>query len=166
MGAWSADSKTHVAHMNAKDFYGSEKSVTVADAGTFKIEFVGQDGKVTVLKDAAPVKAGEVLDACVMSKRALREFYEAQMQDAKKQGVLLSLHLKATMMKISDPIMFGHAVTVYFKDVFEKHAATIKQLGVNVNNGFGDLLAKIATLPEAKRAEIEADIQACYKNPS
>ena len=99
-----------------------------------------------------------------MSRRALREFYEAQMQDAKKQGVLLSLHLKATMMKISDPIMFGHAVTVYFKDVFEKHAATIKQLGVNVNNGLGDLLAKIATLPEAKRAEIEADIQACYKS--
>ena len=164
MGAWSADSKTHVAHMTEKDFYGSEKSVTVAGAGTFKIEFVGQDGKVTVLKDAAPVKAGEVLDACVMSKRALRDFYEAQMQDAKKQGVLLSLHLKATMMKISDPIMFGHAVTVYFKDVFEKHAATIKQLGVNVNNGFGDLVAKIATLPEAKRAEIEADIQACYKN--
>jgi len=164
MGAWSADSKTHVAHMTAKDFYGSEKSVTVADAGTFKIEFVGQDGKVTVLRDAAPVKAGEVLDACALSKRALRDFYEAQMQDAKKQGVLLSLHLKATMMKISDPIMFGHAVTVYFKDVFEKHAATIKQLGVNVNNGFGDLVAKIATLPEAKRAEIEADIQTCYKN--
>ena len=142
MGAWSADSKTHVAHMNAKDFYGSEKSVTVADAGTFKIEFVGQDSKVTVLKDATPVKAGEVLDACALSKRALREFYEAQMQDAKKQGVLLSLHLKATMMKVSDPIMFGHAVTVYFKDVFEKHAATIKQLGVNVNNGFGDLLRR------------------------
>lgn len=164
MGAWSVDSRTHVAHMNAKDFYGSEKSVTVADAGTFKIEFVGQDGKVTVLRDAAPVKAGEVLDACALSKRALREFYEAQMQDAKKQGALLSLHLKATMMKVSDPIMFGHAVTVYFKDVFEKHAATIKQLGVNVNNGFGDLVAKIATLPEAKRAEIEADIQTCYKN--
>ena len=164
MGAWSSDSKTHVAHMNAKDFYGSEKSVTVAGACTFKIEFVGQDGKVTVLKDAAPVKAGEVLDACVMSKRALREFYEAQMQDAKQKGVLLSLHLKATMMKISDPIMFGHAVTVFFKDVFEKHAATIKQLGVNVNNGFGDLVAKISTLPEAQRAEIEADIQACYKS--
>ncbi|HLY96801.1 MAG TPA: NADP-dependent isocitrate dehydrogenase, partial [Sideroxyarcus sp.] len=164
MGAWSADSKTHVAHMNAKDFYGSEKSTTVAAAGSFRIEFAGQDGKVTVLKDKTPLKAGEVIDATVMNKRALREFYEAQMQEAKKQGVLLSLHLKATMMKISDPIMFGHAVTVYFKDVFEKHAATIKQLGVNVNNGFGDLIAKIATLPEAKRAEIEADIQTCYKN--
>ncbi len=146
MGAWSADSKTHVAHMNDKDFYGSERSVTVPEAGSFRIEFVGQDGSVTVLKDKTPLKAGEIIDACVMSRRALREFYESQMQDAKQQGVLLSLHLKATMMKISDPIMFGHAVTVYFKDVFEKHAATIKELGVNVNNGFGDLLAKIATL--------------------
>jgi isocitrate dehydrogenase len=164
MGAWSPDSKTHVAHMNAGDFYGSEKSVTVAEAGSFRIEFVGKDGKETALKDKTPLKAGEVIDACVLSRRALREFYEAQMQDAKKQGVLLSLHLKATMMKISDPIMFGHAVTVYFKDVFEKHAATIKELGVNVNNGFGDLVAKLATLPEAKRAEIEADIQACYKS--
>ncbi|HEX5338023.1 MAG TPA: NADP-dependent isocitrate dehydrogenase, partial [Gallionella sp.] len=164
MGAWSADSKTHVAHMNDKDFYGSEKSVTLNDAGSFKIEFVGQDGNVTVLKDKTPVKAGEIIDACTMSRRALRDFYEAQMQDAKQQGILLSLHLKATMMKISDPIMFGHAVTVYFKDVFEKHAATIKELGVNVNNGLGDLLAKIASLPEAKRAEIEADIQACYQS--
>jgi isocitrate dehydrogenase len=164
MGAWSADSKTHVAHMSGGDFYGSEKSVTVAEPGYFTIEFVGQDGRVTVLKDKAPLKAGEVIDACVMNKRALREFYEAQMQDAKKQGVLLSLHLKATMMKISDPILFGNAVTVYFRDVFEKHAATIKQLGVNVNNGFSDLLAKITTLPEAQRAGIEADIQACYKN--
>jgi isocitrate dehydrogenase len=164
MGAWSADSKTHVAHMNDKDFYGSEKSVTLNEAGSFKIEFVGADGKVTVLKDKTPVKAGEIIDACTMSRRALRDFYEAQMQEAKQQGVLLSLHLKATMMKVSDPIMFGHAVTVYFKDVFEKHAATIKELGVNVNNGLGDLLAKIATLPEAKRAKIEADIQACYKS--
>jgi isocitrate dehydrogenase len=163
MGSWSADSKTHVAHMNDGDFYGSEKSVTVAEAGSFKIEFVGADGKTTVLKDKTPLKAGEVIDACVMSRRALRDFYEAQMQDAKQKGVMLSLHLKATMMKVSDPIMFGHAVTVFFKDVFEKHAATIKQLGVNVNNGFGDLLAKIASLPEAKRAEIEADIKACYE---
>ncbi|OGS93245.1 MAG: isocitrate dehydrogenase (NADP(+)) [Gallionellales bacterium GWA2_59_43] len=164
MGAWSADSKTHVAHMNDKDFYGSEKSVTVAEAGSFRIEFVGKDGSVTVLKDKTPVKADEIIDACIMSRRALRDFYEAQMQDAQQQGVLLSLHLKATMMKVSDPIMFGHAVTVYFKDVFEKHAATIKGLGVNVNNGLGDLLAKIASLPEAQRAEIEADIQACYKS--
>jgi isocitrate dehydrogenase len=164
MGAWSADSKTHVAHMNAGDFYGSEKSVTVAEAGSFRIEFVGKDGNVTVLKDKTALKAGEIIDACTMSRRGLREFYETQMQDAKKQGVLLSLHLKATMMKVSDPIMFGHAVSVYYKDVFEKHAAVINPLGVNVNNGLGDLYAKIAALPEAKRAEIETDIQACYKN--
>ena len=163
MGAWSADSKTHVSHMNAGDFYGSEKSVTVTEAGAVRIEFVGDDGKTTILKEKTTLKAGEIIDACIMSKRALRAFYEEQMADAKKQGVLLSLHLKATMMKISDPIMFGHAVTVYFKDVFEKHAAVIKELGVNVNNGLGDLYAKIAKLPEAQRAEIEADIQAVYK---
>jgi isocitrate dehydrogenase len=163
MGAWSADSKTHVAHMNGGDFYGSEKSVTVSDAGAVRIEFVGADGKTAVLKEKTTLKAGEIIDACIMSRRALRAFYEEQMQDAKKQGVLLSLHLKATMMKISDPIMFGHAVTVYFKDVFEKHAAVIKELGVNVNNGLGDLYAKIGKLPDAKCAEIEADIQATYK---
>ena len=163
MGAWSDDSKTHVAHMSGGDFYGSEKSVTVAEGGSFRIEFVGDDGKTTVLKEKAALKAGEVIDACVMSCRALRGFFELQMQDAKKQGVLLSLHLKATMMKISDPIIFGHAVSVYFKDVFEKHAAAIKELGVDPNNGVGDFYAKIAALPEARRAEIEADIQACYK---
>ena len=165
MGKWSPDSKTHVAHMSGGDFYGSEKSVTVSEAGNVRIEFVGADGKTTVLKEKTSLKAGEVIDSCAMSVRALRKFYAEQIADAKKQpDVLLSLHLKATMMKISDPIMFGHAVTVYFKDVFDKHAATIKELGVNVNNGFGDLLAKIATLPDAKRAEIEADIQACYKS--
>jgi isocitrate dehydrogenase len=149
--------------MNAADFYGSEKSVTVSEAGPVRIEFAGDDGKTTVLKEKTTLKAGEIIDACVMRKRALRAFYEEQMGEAKKQGVLLSLHLKATMMKISDPIMFGHAVTVYYKDVFEKHAATIKELGVNVNNGLGDLYAKIAKLPDANRAEIEADIQAVYK---
>ena len=163
MGAWSTDSKTHVAHMNTGDFYGSEKSVTVSEAGNVRIEFVSSDGKTTVLKEKTTLLTGEVIDACVMNRRALRAFYEEQMEDAKKQGVLLSLHLKATMMKISDPIMFGHAVTVYFKDVFEKHAAVIKELGVNVNNGLGDLYAKIAKLPEAKRSEIEAGIQATYK---
>ena len=165
MGAWSPDSKTHVVHMNSGDFYGSEKSVTVSEAGPVRIEFVGADGKATVLKEKTTLKVGEVIDAAVMSRRALRAFYEEQIADTKKQpGVLLSLHLKATMMKISDPIMFGHAVAVYYKDVLEKHAATLKELGVNLNNGFGDLIAKIATLPEAKRAEIEADIQACYKS--
>jgi isocitrate dehydrogenase len=164
MGKWASDSKTHVVHMSAGDFYGSEKSVTVSEAGPVRIEFVGADGKTTVLKEKTTLKVGEVIDASAMSCRALRKFYAEQIEEAKKEpNVLLSLHLKATMMKISDPIMFGHAVTVYFKDVFEKHAATIKELNVNVNNGFGDLLAKIATLPDAKRAEIEADIQACYK---
>ncbi len=162
MGAWSADSKTHVAHMSAGDFYGSEKSVTVAEAGTFRIEFVGQDGKTTVLKEKTAVKAGEVIDASVMSRKALRKFYEEQIEDAKKRGVLFSLHLKATMMKVSDPIMFGHAVSVFFKEVFEKHAAVIKELGVDPNNGLGDLYAKIAKLPDGQRAQIEADIKACY----
>jgi isocitrate dehydrogenase len=164
MGKWAPDSKTHVAHMTGGDFYGSEKSVTVSEAGPVRIEFVGADGKTTVLKEKTTLKAGEVIDASALSCRALRKFYAEQIEEAKKEpNVLLSLHLKATMMKISDPIMFGHAVTVYFKDVFDKHAATIKELNVNVNNGFGDLLAKIATLPDAKRAEIEADIQSCYK---
>ncbi|MBI5643939.1 MAG: NADP-dependent isocitrate dehydrogenase [Deltaproteobacteria bacterium] len=164
MGAWSPDSKTHVAHMSGGDFYGSEKSTTVDQAGSFRIEFAGQDGKTAVLKEKTALKAGEVIDAAVMSRRALRKFFEEQIEDAKNKGVLFSLHLKGTMMKISDPIMFGHAVTVFFKDVFEKHAAVIKELGVDPNNGFGDLYAKIAKLPEAQRAEIEADIKACYKN--
>jgi isocitrate dehydrogenase len=163
MGAWAPDSKSHVAHMTSGDFFGSEKSTTVDHPTDIRIEFVGADGKTTILKEKTSLKAGEVIDAAVMNRRALRAFYAEQIEDAKKKGVLLSLHLKATMMKVSDPIMFGHAVTVFFKDVFEKHAAVIKDLGVNVNNGFGDLIAKIAKLPEAQRAAIEADIQACYK---
>ena len=163
MSAWSPDSKSHVAHMSGGDFYGSEKSVTVDQAGSFRIEFVGQDGKAAVLKEKTALKAGEVIDAAVMSRRALRKFFEEQIEDAKKKGVLFSLHLKCTMMKVSDPIMFGHAVSVFFKDVFEKHAATFKDLGVNPNNGLGDLYAKIAKLPDAKKAEIEADIKACYE---
>jgi isocitrate dehydrogenase len=162
MGKWAADSKTHVAHMSAGDFYGSEKSVTVTEAGAVRIEFVAADGSVKVLKEKTTLKAGEIMDASVMSRAALRDFYEAQMTEAKAQGVLLSLHLKATMMKVSDPILFGHAVAVYFKDVFARHAETFKALGVNPNNGLGDLYAKIATLPEAQRAAIEADIQAAY----
>lgn len=164
MGAWSSDSKSHVASMSAGDFYGSEKSVTVEQADTVKIEFVGADGKVIVLKESTPLLAGEIIDASVMNVRSLRGFYEDQIADAKEIGVLLSLHLKATMMKVSDPIMFGHAVSVYYKDVFEKHAALIKELGVNVNNGLGDLYAKIQKLPDAQRAEIEADITAVYEN--
>ena len=163
MGAWAPDSKSHVAHMTTGDFYGSEKSVTVAQATDVRIEFVAKDGTATVLKAKTALKAAEVIDAAVLSRKALRAFYAEQIADAKAKGVLLSLHLKATMMKISDPIMFGHAVTVFFKDVFDKHAAVIKELGVNVNNGLGDLLAKITKLPGAQRTAIEADIAACIK---
>ncbi|MAL96749.1 MAG: isocitrate dehydrogenase (NADP(+)) [Haliea sp.] len=162
MGAWSSDSKSHVSHMEQGDFYGSEQSVTVADAGEVKIEFVSADGDTRVLKERTPLLAGEVIDSAVMSVRALREFFAAQIEDAKARGVLFSLHLKATMMKVSDPIMFGHAVEVFFKNVFEKHADSIRELGVDVSYGFGDLLARLQELPEDKRAAIEADIQAAY----
>ncbi len=163
MGAWAPDSRSHVAHMTGGDFYGSEKSVTVKKTTSLRIEFVGAGGKTTVLREKLDLLDGEVVDATVMNVRALRKFYEEQIEDAKKSGVLLSLHLKATMMKISDPVMFGHAVSVFFKDVFAKHAAAFKELGVNPNMGLGDLYAKIKKLPDAKRAEIEADIQAVYK---
>ncbi|MBC7953571.1 MAG: NADP-dependent isocitrate dehydrogenase [Rhodospirillaceae bacterium] len=164
MGAWAASSQSHVAHMNSGDFYGSEKSVTVAEPTNVRIELVAKDGSTNVLKEKTALKAGEVIDAAVLSKKALRAFFAEQIADAKSQpGLLLSLHLKATMMKVSDPIMFGHAVTVFFKDVFEKHAAVIAELGVNVNNGFGDLIAKLDKLPAAKKAEIEADIASAYQ---
>jgi len=166
MGAWSPDSKTHVSHMDAGDFYHSEKSVTMKKAGNVRIEFVDQTGKVTVLKDKLALQDGEVLDGAFMSARALRKFIEEQIADAKAKGVLFSVHLKATMMKVSDPIMFGHFVSVYYKDVFEKHADTFKEIGVITDLGMGDLYLKLQKLPEAKRAEIEADIQAVYaKNP-
>jgi isocitrate dehydrogenase len=164
MGAWTSGSKTHVAHMTKGDFYGSEKSVVLEQAGTVKIEFVGANGATKTLKENLALKAGEVIDSSVMSKKALRAFFEKEIADAKESGVLLSLHLKATMMKVSDPIMFGHAVTVFFKDVFEKHAATFSKLGIDPNNGLGDVYAKIKTLPEDQRAAIEADLQAVYKN--
>jgi isocitrate dehydrogenase len=160
MGAWSADSKTSVATMGARDFFSNEKSVTVPAATDVKIEFVGGDGKVTVLKDKTPLKAGEILDATVMSMQALAAFLEAQVAQAKADGVLFSLHLKATMMKVSDPIIFGHAVRVFFKDLFAKHGALFARLGVDLRNGFGDLVAKIQTLPAEQMAAIEADIQA------
>jgi len=162
MGAWTPESKTHVSHMTAGDFYHSEKSVTMKKAGNVKIELVGKDGKVTVLKEKLPLQEGEVLDGAFMSCKALRKFIEEQIEDAKNKGVLFSVHLKATMMKISDPIMFGHFVSVFFKDVFEKHAATFKELGVNPDLGLGDLYLKLQKLPEAKRTEIEADIKAVY----
>jgi isocitrate dehydrogenase len=162
VGAWTPPSRTHVAHMTQDDFYGSEQSTVVADSGTVRIEWVGTDGSVTVLKEAVPVTAGEVIDAAVMRVRSLRDFYETAMTAAKEEDILLSLHVKATMMKVSDPILFGHAVTVYFKDVFAKYADTFAQLGVNPNNGLGDVYAKIQALPEAERGAIAADLQATY----
>jgi isocitrate dehydrogenase len=163
MSAWSADSKTHVAHMSGGDFYGTEKSLSVADAGNVRIEWVGPDGTTSVLKEKTALSAGEVIDVSVMRCGALRLFIAQELEDAKAQGVLFSLHLKATMMKISDPIMFGHAVSVFFGEVFEKHAAALKACGFDPNNGLGDLYAKIAKLPEATQKEIAADIAACYQ---
>ena len=163
MGAWSSDSKTHVSHMSGGDFRSNEKSLTIPAATTAKIEFVGADGKTTLLKDKVALQAGEVLDATFMSVKALRTFIEEQIEDAQKKGVLFSLHMKATMMKISDPKIFGHAVTVFYKDVFKKHGETLKKLGVDPDNGIGDLYAKIKSLPEDQRKAIEADIQEVYK---
>jgi isocitrate dehydrogenase len=164
MSAWSKDSKSHVATMSSGDFCSNEKSTTMAAATNAKIEFVSQNGSVTVLKEKVPLEAGEVVDATFMSKNALVKFLEEQVASAKAQGVLFSLHMKATMMKVSDPIIFGHCVKVFYKDVIEKHAETIKELGVNFNNGIGDLFAKIEKLPADKKADIEADIQQQYKN--
>jgi isocitrate dehydrogenase len=163
MSPWSGDSKTHVTHMKAGDFRSNEKSVTVPAATEARIEFVGQDGKTTVLKPKIDLQAGEVIDATFMSKRALRQFLEEQIEDAKRQGVLFSLHLKATMMKVSDPKIFGHGVSVYYKDVFDKHAATFQKLGVDPDNGIGDLYLKIKALPDDQRKAIEADIQSVYQ---
>ncbi|HTO12404.1 MAG TPA: NADP-dependent isocitrate dehydrogenase [Candidatus Binatia bacterium] len=162
LGRWTPDSKTHVATMSRGDFAANEKSVTVPEATTVRIEFTDTNGAVTVLKDTLALKAGEVLDGTFMSRAALASFLEAQMEDAKKQGVLFSIHLKATMMKVSDPIIFGVAVRTFFRDVFDKHAAVFREIGVDPNNGLGDLYATIKRLPPAKQAEIEADIQACY----
>ena len=167
LGAWVPESKAHVAHMTGGDFYGNEKSVCLENGGDFKIELVGKDGKTTILKDKLKAEKGEILDGTFMSAKALRKFFAEQIEDAKKTGLLLSLHLKATMMKVSDPIMFGHAVSVFYKDVFDKHAASLKEAKVNPNMGLGDLLAKIKSLPAAKQAEIEADIKAVYaKRPA
>jgi isocitrate dehydrogenase len=162
LGKWSPDSKSHVAHMTDGDFYSSETSTTIEKDTQYRIEFVGADGKATVLKKEAPLKAGEIIDSARMSVKALRKFYAEQIDDAKAKGVLFSLHLKTTMMKISDPVMFGHAVSVFYKDVFEKHDAALKQVGVNPNMGLGDLFKKIEALPADKKAEIEADIKAVY----
>ncbi|TNE54507.1 MAG: NADP-dependent isocitrate dehydrogenase [Bacteroidetes bacterium] len=164
MGPWSKDTRSHVSSMDHGDFRSNEKSITMSGDDSLSIVLVDQQGKESVLKAGLKVLNGEVIDATNLSKRALIEFLEKQVADAKAKGVLFSLHMKATMMKVSDPIIFGHAVKVFFKDLFEKHNATFEELGVNVNNGFGNLLSKLGELPEAKRTEIEADIQRCYEN--
>ena len=166
MGKWTKDSRTHVAHMTSGDFCSNEKSVTIteASAGKAKIEFVDAGGKATVLKDGVKLDKGDVVDATKMSVKALRQFFKDQIAEAKKNDILLSLHMKATMMKVSDPIIFGHAVKVYFEDVFNKHGEVLKQLGVNVNNGLGDLLTKIESLPADQKKKIQDDVQACLKN--
>ena len=164
MGAWAADSKSHVAHMSEGDFYGSEKAALIEAPGSVKIELIAQDGTTTVLKEKTSVQAGEIIDCSVMSKKALREFIAAEIEDAKKKGVLFSVHLKATMMKVSDPIMFGQIVAEFYKDALEKHADILKEIGFNLNNGIGDLYTRIKALPAEKQAEIEADIEAVYAN--
>ncbi|ONN69997.1 NADP-dependent isocitrate dehydrogenase [Pseudomonas oryzihabitans] len=162
MGAWSADSKSHVAHMDAHDFYGSERSATIENAGSLKIELIGKDGSSKVLKEKTAVKAGEIVDASTMSRKALQSFIAAQIEDAKAQGVLFSVHLKATMMKVSDPIMFGIIVGEFYKDVLAKHEAGLKEAGFDRNNGIGDLYARLSSLPEATQAAIKADFDAQY----
>ncbi|WP_295983414.1 NADP-dependent isocitrate dehydrogenase [uncultured Algibacter sp.] len=164
MGAWSSDSKTHVATMEANDFAHNENSVTLNDATSIKIVHTDSNGTTTILKDSLALLKGEIIDATVLSKKNLLTFFEEQIADAKANNVLFSLHMKATMMKVSDPIIFGHAVKVFFKDVFTKHAETLDEIGVDVNNGFGNLIEKIQSLPEAKRKEIQADIDTAFKN--
>ncbi|HEQ78715.1 MAG TPA: NADP-dependent isocitrate dehydrogenase, partial [Euryarchaeota archaeon] len=165
MGEWSSESKSHVATMKGNDLRNNEKSMTVppADAGDCRIEFVAKDGNVEVLKEKTPLLEGEVIDTTFMSKNALRTFLKEEIEDAKKKDILFSVHLKATMMKVSDPVLFGHVVSVYFEEVFQKHADTFASLGINPNNGLGDLYAKIQTLPDTTREEIESDIAACYE---
>lgn len=164
LGAWNPNSKTHVAHMTSGDFYGSEKSAIVSKATSVKIEHIAADGTVTVLKPKTDLLAGEVIDGSFMSYRKLSEYFEREINDARDQGLLLSLHLKATMMKVSDPIMFGACVKAFFKEAFEKNKDLFNRLGVNPNNGLGDVYDKIATLSPAERAQVEADLQACYAN--
>ena len=164
MGAWSPDSKTNVAHMSGDDFRSNEKSVTIPDATEFSIEFAGDDGSTQTLKSTAPLQPGEIIDGTFMSKEALVRFLESQIERAREEGVLFSLHMKATMMKVSDPIIFGHCVRAYFKDLVVKHGELLDELGVDFNNGFGDLINKIDELPAEKKAAVEADIQASFEN--
>jgi isocitrate dehydrogenase len=164
MGPWSSDSKTHVSHMNGGDFRSNEKSITMSKASSVNIEFIDADGNSTVLKKSLALLEGEIIDTTILSKKALVSFFQKQFKDAKEQNVLLSLHMKATMMKVSDPIIFGHAVKVFFAPVFEKHGELLDEIGVDVNNGFGDLINKIKELPADKKSEIEATIQTCFEN--
>ncbi|OEJ98785.1 isocitrate dehydrogenase (NADP(+)) [Flavivirga aquatica] len=164
MGAWSSDSKTHVATMSHGDFSHNEKSTTIADATSITIEHIDNNGQSTILKSSFSLLKGEIIDATIMSKKALLSFLDEQIADAKANDVLLSLHMKATMMKVSDPIIFGHAVKTYFKDVFAKHSEALEEIGVDVNNGFGNLISKLHELPEAKRNEVQADIDTAFKN--
>ncbi|MFT7685186.1 MAG: isocitrate dehydrogenase [Candidatus Azotimanducaceae bacterium] len=164
MGKWSQSSRTHVAHMRSGDFYHSEKSTIMDKADTLKIELHTNDGEVIVMKEAVPVLEGEIVDATFMSVKALRQFFEEEMEGAKNADLLMSLHLKATMMKISDPIIFGHAVSVYYKDAFEKHAETFKRIGVNPTTGLASVYEKVASLSFSEKNEIEADLRACYEN--
>ena len=163
MGKWSQSSRTHVAHMRSGDFYHSDIATTMDKADTLKIELVENDGKVTVLKENIAVQEGEIISAMYMSTRALRKFLDEEMEGARKGNMLFSLHLKATMMKVSDPIIFGHAVTVYFKDAFEKYAKTLKELDINPNDGIGSVLRKIDNLPYSKRVEVEDAFRRCYE---
>ncbi|GAL89278.1 NADP-dependent isocitrate dehydrogenase [Jejuia pallidilutea] len=162
MGEWSSDSKTHVATMSHGDFAHNEKSVTLSEATTVSIEHTDNSGNTTVLKHSFPILKGEIIDASVMSKKALLNFFENEVADARAKGLLFSLHMKGTMMKVSDPIIFGHAVKIFFKDIFEKYGSLFEELGVNVNSGLGNLLERIQELPEDKRKAIEADIEATY----
>ncbi|MBT9496678.1 MAG: NADP-dependent isocitrate dehydrogenase, partial [Zoogloea sp.] len=164
MGKWSMASRTHVAHMTHGDFYHGEKSLTLDKARDVKMELVTKSGKAIVLKPKLSLLAGEIIDSMFMSKKALCDFYEEQLEDARETGVMFSLHVKATMMKVSHPIVFGHCVRIFYKDAFEKHGALFKELGINVNNGMADLYTKIATLPQSKQDEIKRDLHACHEN--
>jgi isocitrate dehydrogenase len=164
MGTWSSDSRSHVASMTEGDFFSSEQSVTVENADDVKIEFVGNNGEVEVLKQSVSLLSGEIVDSSVMSAAALNDFLEREISAAKNEDILLSLHMKATMMKVSDPIIFGHAVKVFYKDVFNKHGDTFEKLGVDANNGIGDVYAKISQLDESLRKEIESDLEAVYSS--
>ncbi|MBL4642286.1 MAG: NADP-dependent isocitrate dehydrogenase, partial [Flavobacteriaceae bacterium] len=164
MGAWSSDSKSHVSTMTEGDFFHNEKSITINTATDVKIEHVDLSGNSTILKASTPLLAGEIIDATIMSKKALLAFLDTQVADAKEKNILFSLHMKATMMKVSDPIIFGHAVRVFFKELFAKHGETFNKIGVDVNNGFGNLINKLEELPADKKAEILTDIETVYKN--